>query len=361
MKARALVFSGPGRPLELREVEIPALGAGEALVRVTLATVCGSDLHTLAGRRATPVPTVLGHEMVGVIEALGPGEPPRDTNGTPLRVGQRVTWSVAAAPARDFFSAHGIPQKSAGLFKYGHERLTPERPLSGGFASHCVLVPGSAVVPVPDGLPDAVVCPANCAVATAVAALRSAGVEAGGCVVVQGAGMLGLHACAIAAAAGVRHIVAVDVRPDRIALAREFGATHLADGARTGAGLARLAQDLTEGRGADALLEFTGDTEATEKALDCLRIGGRLILVGAVFPAPPLRLDAERVVRRLLRIEGVHNYTPADLTAAVGFLAAHRDRFPFGRLVEAVFPLPRYEDALRHAVEKRPFRVALAP
>jgi len=361
MRAQALVFSGPGEPLALREVDIPALGPGEVLVRVALSTVCGSDLHTLAGKRSTPVPTILGHEIVGAIEAIGPGDLPRDVCGAVLRLGQRVTWSVAAPAGPDFYTAHGMPQKAAGLFKYGHERLTPERPLSGGFASHCVLVRGSAVVPLPEKLPDAVACPANCAVATTAGALRLAGLGAGGCVVVQGSGMLGLNACAMAAAAGVRHIVAIDVRPERLLLARQFGASHTLSAAEAATGLADLARGLTEGRGADAVLEFTGCAAATETAIEGLRIGGRLILVGAVFPGPPLRLDAERVVRRLLRIEGLHNYTPGDLVQALDFLAGQQSCFPFARLVEAVFPLSEFARALRYAADHGPLRVGLAP
>lgn len=361
MSARALIFSGPGEPLALREVDLPALGPGEVLVRVTMSTVCGSDLHTLTGKRSTPVPTILGHEIVGAIQAFGPGAPPRDARGEALCLGQRVTWSVAAAAQPDFFTAHGMPQKAAALFKYGHERLTPERPLSGGFASHCVLVPGSAIVPLPARLPDAVACPANCAVATSAGAIRLAGLYDGCTVVVQGAGMLGLNACAMAATAGARHVLAVDVREERLALAREFGATHALNAASAPERLSQLARELSEGRGADAVLEFTGNAPATETALDSLRIGGRLILVGAVFPGPPLHLDPERVIRRLLRLEGLHNYTPADLIQAVDFLDGQRTRYPFARLVEAVFPLTDYEQALQYALERAPFRVALVP
>jgi alcohol dehydrogenase len=361
MIARALVFSGPGEPLVLREVPIPALGPGEVLVRIRMSTVCGSDLHTIAGKRPTPVPTILGHEIVGVIEAFGPGAPPRDAGGAELRPGQRITWSVAAAAKADFFTAHGLPQKAGGLFKYGHERLTPARPLSGGFASHCVLVPGSAIVALPETLADAVACPANCAVATSVGAVRLAGLEAGCCVVVQGAGMLGLNACAMAAVAGARHILAVDTRVERLELARTFGATQVLTAAEAPTRLAQRAREVTDGRGADAVLEFTGNSPATEIALDSLRVGGRLILVGAVLPGPALRLDAERVVRRLLRLEGLHNYTPEDLLQAVAFLDRQRERYPFGRLVEASFPLAEFEQALRFAMDRAPFRVALVP
>jgi putative phosphonate catabolism associated alcohol dehydrogenase len=361
MNARALVFSGPGEPLVLREVDIPALGPGEVLVQITLSTVCGSDLHTLTGKRSTPVPTILGHEMVGVIAACGPGAPPCDARGAVLSPGQRVTWSVAAPGASDFFTVHGMPQKALSLFKYGHERLTPERPLSGGFASHCVLVPGTAIVPLPATLPDAIACPANCAVATAAGALRLAGLEPGGCVVIQGAGMLGLNACAMAAAAGARHVLAVDLRAARLDLARQFGATHTLGAADASSRLAELARELTDGRGADAVLEFTGNAPATETALDSLRTGGRLILVGAVFPGPAIRLDPERILRRLLRLEGLHNYVPADLIQAIEFLDRHQERYPFAGLVEATFALADFERALRFALDQAPFRVALRP
>src|SRR5262249_50781447 len=100
--ARALVFEGAGRPLRVRTFPLPRLAPGESRVRVRACTLCGSDLHTYSGRRAAPCPLVLGHEAVGTVEALAPGRPSADWRGQPLRVGDRVVWSLAVGCGRCF-------------------------------------------------------------------------------------------------------------------------------------------------------------------------------------------------------------------------------------------------------------------
>src|SRR4051812_14967549 len=142
--ARAVLFSGAGEPLELIRFPTPEPRGAEMLIRVTCCTLCRSDLHTHAGRRTEPTPTVLGHEIVGRIEAFGPDAPRRDAAGVPLSVGSRVSWAVAVGCGACFFCADDVPQKCARPYKYGHQRLASERPLGGGLADFIVLVPGTA-------------------------------------------------------------------------------------------------------------------------------------------------------------------------------------------------------------------------
>ena len=356
----AAVFNAPNAPLEMRTFPLPGLGPGEVLVRVTCCTVCGSDLHTYTGRRSTPTPTILGHEILGEVAALGPGDPVRDVDARPLTVGDRVTWSIAASCGACFFCTHGIPQKCERLFKYGHQAITPEHPLSGGLAEYCHLAPGTAVVRAPADLPDAVACPANCATATVAAALRTGGDCRDEAVLVQGAGMLGLTACAMARAQGAYEVIACDVDAARLAAAERFGATRyvLADDADALKGAVAAA---TDGRGVDLALELSGAAVAMEAGLDLLRIGGRYVLVGAVFPGPAVAVSPESVIRRLLSIHGLHNYTPADLARAVAFLADNHARYPFAELVAETFPLSEANAAFQHAIQGRAHRVAVRP
>jgi alcohol dehydrogenase len=161
--SRAMVFCGPGQPLELRRFGLPRLAEGEVTVRVTCCTLCGSDVHTVEGRRATPLPTVLGHEIVGRVAQLPPGREVCDHEGTPLAIGDRVTWTVAASCGVCFFCREGLPQKCERLFKYGHQAISERHPLSGGLAEFCHLAAGTAIFRLPPELSDTVACPANCA------------------------------------------------------------------------------------------------------------------------------------------------------------------------------------------------------
>jgi len=356
----AALFNAPKTPLELRAVPLPVPGPGELLVRVTCCTLCGSDLHTYTGRRTTPTPTILGHEMLGEVAALGPGDPVCDLSGRPVALGARVTWSIAANCGACFYCTHGIPQKCGRLFKYGHEAMTAEHPLSGGLAEYCHLAPGTAVVRVSDEVADTVASPANCATATVAAALRTGGGCGDEAVLVQGAGMLGLTACAMARAQGAREVIACDVDPARLAGAERFGATQcvLADGQDA---VAEAVRSVTDGRGADLAIELSGAAAAMAAGPALLRIGGRYVLVGAVFPGPAMTVSPEFVIRRLLSIHGLHNYTPADLAEAVAFLEANHARYPWAELVARAFPLAEAEDAFQYALESHALRVAVRP
>src|SRR5262245_17344383 len=143
--ARLTLFHGPGQPLSVAGQPVPAPRGAEILVRVTACSICSSDVHTFTGRRPVPTPTVLGHEIVGRIEEMGP-EVSADVVGQTIRPGDRITWSIAASCGRCFFCTHELPQKCATLFKYGHEPFGAGHAFSGGLADVCVLAPGTAVV-----------------------------------------------------------------------------------------------------------------------------------------------------------------------------------------------------------------------
>lgn len=177
INATCWVFTAAGQPMIQHAIPTrPAdLLPGEVLVRVCAATVCGSDVHTIEGRRVDPAaPLVLGHEGMGVVEAVAPPSPDF------VSVGARVTWGVATSCGACLpCAAWGVPQKCATVRKVGHAPFSapgarPIEGLSGTYATHIVLPPGTPFAPLPPGLPDAAAAPANCALATVFAAWRVA-------------------------------------------------------------------------------------------------------------------------------------------------------------------------------------------
>jgi alcohol dehydrogenase len=357
--ARAAVFHGPGEPLELREFPLPNLQEGEALVEITCSTICGSDLHTIRGDRPTAGPTVLGHEMIGhIVELPASGSTPTDVAGNRLAKNDRVTWSVAASCGSCFFCRHALPQKCEKLFKYGHETIERSA-LSGGLAEFCHLTSGTAIVKVPETLSDHVACPANCATATVAGACRIAGDCHKKSVLVQGAGMLGLTTAAMAAAQGATAVVVTDLSDRRLARAKEFGATHTVLVTDDSATLSEMIHEVTAGRGIDVAFEMSGSPAAVEQSVDLLRVGGQLVLVGSVSPTRAAKLLPEKIVRKLLRIEGVHNYTPADLAVAVGFLETASKDYPFGALVGAEIKLEDVNAQIARIGETDAVRIAV--
>jgi D-arabinose 1-dehydrogenase-like Zn-dependent alcohol dehydrogenase len=173
--SRIAIFHAKDLPFTYETVAVPALRPGELLVRNEYTTLCRSDLNTYAGKRIEKTPTILGHEIVGTIEELGPDAPAVDSRGAPLRVGDRVTWAIYASDPCSCLARRGIPQKGEDLFKYGHERITPESNLHGGLSEYCVLRKHTPVIRIDAAIPLPVSALINCSVATVAGALRLAG------------------------------------------------------------------------------------------------------------------------------------------------------------------------------------------
>lgn len=329
---------------------LPSPKAGEVLVKNIFTTICTSDLHTCLGRRSAPLPSVLGHEIIGEVEALPDGLI-RDYYGQVLELGDRLTWTVYAHNPTDTMAQRGIPQKSAGLFKYGHVRAKDaSSSLSGGFASHCLLRCGTSLFKLPAELKNAEAAPLNCTHATIAGAFRLAGSVQGKCVLVSGAGMLGLSSAAMAKEAGAATVWVIDPLKERRDQSMLFGA----DQAWSPAKMGQVPK-------ADVLIETSGEPAAMEQGIQRLKIGGIAIWVGAVYTQRDLAINAELIVRNLLTIKGLHNYAPQDLAVAIRFMSASRNKYPFQELVGPRFPLAELDEAVRLADQKAYYRVGIYP
>ncbi|CAK9003486.1 L-threonine 3-dehydrogenase (TDH) [Durusdinium trenchii] len=303
-----------------------------------------------------PTPSVLGHEIVGQIEEFGADASRTDCRGQRLNVGDRVVWALVASCGECLYCQRGLPQKCVDGRKYGHLAAKPGDELHGGLAGHCLLLPGTAMARIPESLPLEVACPTSCATATVAAAFRSAGRLTDRRVCLLGMGMLGLTAAAMADAAGASEIVCVDPNIERCAIASRFGATKCVAPAE----LLAVVSDIDED-GFDVLFDFSGANEAVTAAWPLLRTGGTVVLVGAVFPGPPLEVPMEQIVRRWLTIRGVHNYSAIDLVQAIEFLEQYGHAYPFQDLVGEWFALEAIEEAFARAKEGTSVRIGVRP
>lgn len=328
---RAAVWEG--NAIAVREVRLPEPGPGETLIRISAATVCGSDLHTVSGRRPAPCPSILGHEAVGVVVATGAD--------SPVSVGDRVVWSVTVSCGECPRCRAGLSAKCCSVRKVGHESFAGDWPLSGGYAEHILLPAGTAFARVPESMPDVVAAPAACATATVMATLEAAGPVTGRRVLILGAGMLGVTAVAACSVADA-DVRVVDLDEQRADSATGFGARP------------------DDGGPADVVIDFTGSTPAIAAALGRLDVGATMVLAGSVLPAPPLAVDPETVVRRWLTLTGVHNYEPRHLTRAVEFLETTQADFDWAELVGSPVPLERISSVMSPPGSGR-LRSAVAP
>jgi alcohol dehydrogenase len=356
----AAVFTGVGEPMVIQQFILPQkIEPGAALCKIRMSTICGSDLHTVSGRRQEPTPLILGHEIIGEVIALGEGLD-KDGFGNELNVGDRVTWSVMAACGDCFHCNNKIPQKCENLHKYGHMSCTQPPYLTGGFAEYIYLFPGTAIFKIPENVSDAVAVPANCTLSTAINAVETIDLIKGEKVLIQGAGLLGIYLVSVVADIGAKKIIVTDVNQNRLNLATTFGASCCLN-------VEKLADEKilsaihkeTDGYGVDVAFEVCGDPTVVNQAIDALRIGGRYLLAGMVTPGNDLIIDGNLVTRRCLTIKGIHNYRFDHLGRAVKFLEKANNKVLFKELVGRIFPLEQINEAYQTARSGEYIRVAI--
>jgi S-(hydroxymethyl)glutathione dehydrogenase / alcohol dehydrogenase len=284
---RAVVLRRPGRAVEVEEVELDPPKAGEVLVRVAAAGVCHSDVRLADGELGDGRwPMVLGHEGAGVVQAVGEGV-------EHVGPGDHVALSFVPACRACRFCTSGHPNlcepagKSglAGVLLDGTSRLHANGvTLQHGLMTACfaeqAVVAAAGAVKIPDELPLWQAALLGCGVVTGIGAVRNAArVQRGDSVCVIGCGGVGLEVIAGAALAGATPIVGVDRVPEKLELARSYGATHTIDS--THGDVVATVHGLTGG-GADHAFEVVGRPDTIRLAWDAIRPGGQAIVVGLV-------------------------------------------------------------------------------
>ena len=360
--AKAAVYEAPNAPFVVKEFPLRAARPGEALVRVTMSTICRSDIHSYEGRRPNPHPGILGHEIIGVVEEIGAGID-KDMRGDPLGIGDRITWSEYFFDGQCYYrEVLDMPQKCHGVRKYGHDLAEADRHFLGGFAEYCYILPGTWILKLPDELSDEEATPLNCGVATMASVTEAAEIALGDAVVIQGLGLLGLYGAAMAKARGARCVIGLDAVASRLDIAKKFGADHVIDIGRVpqSAVIAQVRQ-LCRPDGADAVIEVCGVPDVIAQGLQMLRTGGRYVLGGLVNPGADVTIDANMLVKGWVTMRGIHNYHPRHLIQALEFVMANRQRFPFKDIVDAKFALNELDAAFKKASERTVLRAAIVP
>jgi putative phosphonate catabolism associated alcohol dehydrogenase len=360
--AKAAVMTEPGKDLEIIEYPLPEVETGCILVKITCCTICGSDLHTWQGRRKSPLPIILGHEIVGTIVEMGRGVT-HDSSDQPLRLGDRITWTIMDNCGKCYHCREkGLMMKCRNLKKYGHDSCAEAPHFVGGFAEYCLISPGTCVIRLPDSLADTVAAPANCTLSTAVAGWEAIGILPFENVLIQGAGALGIYAAALAAHYGCNRVIVTDIDEARLAFVRNFGATDTINtSGMEDDEIIRAISDLTGGIGVDAAMEAAGVPSIIPLGLGCLRIGGRYVGVGTVFPGADFTIDASKIVFRMLTIKGIHNYDTRHLQMGIDLLTKVSEKYPFSSIVSHSVSLEDINDGLKLALSGEAIRVAVLP
>jgi S-(hydroxymethyl)glutathione dehydrogenase/alcohol dehydrogenase len=282
---KAAVLTAVDTPLETRDdIEIAPPGPGECLVKIVASGVCHSDLSVQNGTIPLATPIVLGHEGAGIVEEIGEGV-------TTMAVGDHVVLSFVPACGECYTCLHGqsyLCEKSQaqalGGMLDGTTRLTSQgaalhqMACLGTYGNHAI-VPEISMVKIPDDVPLDVAALIGCGVLTGVgAALNTANIQPGDSVAIIGCGGVGLNVIQGAKIAGAKNIIAVDMLPSKLEMAKEFGATHTVNAGEGDPVSGVMAA--SEGRGVDVSFEVIGLGPTIEQAINMARPGGEVILVG---------------------------------------------------------------------------------
>lgn len=290
-----------GKPLELQEIPQPQAGDDDVLVRIKAAGICHSDAHYRKGTSSVDeLPLTLGHEIAGVIEEVG-------TNVKSLRAGQRVCLHYMTTCGVCEWCRRGNEQFCETGAMIGKVR-------DGGYAEF-IAVPARSVFVLPDEISFEYGAIMMCSSATSLHALNKARMKPGETVAVFGIGGLGVSAIQLAKALGGSEVFAVDIQPNKLELAKSFGAVPI--DAR-GDDPVQLIRDATGGRGVDVALELIGLPLTMQQAVRCLAKQGRAAIAGIMdrsFEISPYH----ELINQEAEIVGVSDHLASEIPRLLEF------------------------------------------
>lgn len=309
-KMRAIRITAFGGQLIQQDVVTPAPAAGEILVAVKAAGICHSDAHYRSGIAPVPLPMTPGHEVAGVIEAVGPGV----DEG---RIGERVCLHYLVTCGECSYCRGEIGQFCAKVEMIGKDR-------DGGYAEY-IVVPEPNAIALPDDIPFTHGAVMMCSYATALHALRKARFVEGESVAILGAGGLGVAGIGIARALGASSVIAVDTNSAKVEAAESMGAIGV-DASDTDVVAEIL--DITSGEGVDVALEFVGLPMTSEQAIRSLGVQGRAAMVGLASRPTPIDMYKD-LIGKEREVIGVSDHLPGEIDELIGLVRrGHLDIAP---------------------------------
>lgn len=363
MSVRAAVLREFEQPLEIRSYPEPQAGPGEAVVRVEMAGICGTDVHLWLGQLPIPKPVILGHETVGRLEQVGAGLT-KDWRGVALEVGDRVCWASSIACGECFYCRmKAQPTRCLTRKAYGISYSADESPhLRGGYAEKIHLRAGTALFRLPDSVPSEAVVGAGCALTTAIHGCERGPVQWGDIVVVQGTGPVGIAALAVAKQSGAAKIVVTGGPKHRLELAREFGADVAIDiDAADPEERKRQVLAETGGHGGDVVIECVGHPEAVNEGLEYCRDGARFLVLGQYANAGNISFNPHTITRKQLQVVGSWGFEPRHVDRALRMLENPHWKRLFALQVTHRFPLEQANEALETTRAWRSGKTVITP
>jgi threonine dehydrogenase-like Zn-dependent dehydrogenase len=362
---KAAIFNGVGKPFSFANFPIPRDDEG-LLVNITMATICGSDIHRVRGFGKTAVPAIIGHESTGRVYSL-PRDVQQDYSGNRIKAGDRIVYPYFkyCGRCRACLNREIMMVECENRLGLSGGISCEEPPhFNGAFAEYLYLRPGMPFFKVPDELSDEVITPLNCALSAVYhGVVKLGGVRHGDSVVIQGAGALGVYAAALTKKMGASKVIVIDKIEERLKFIEEFGAdrtVNLEEFSSTDS-LVEAIFGLTERKGADVAIEVSGSPTAFADGVKMLRKGGRYLEMGSITQEARSQVDIFLIALRELQIVGNMNYDAWVIPKALEFLKQTQDTYPYEKIISHKYPLEQINEAFNVATQRHCIRVALIP
>lgn len=359
---RAAVMVAPRAPVELRELPMPVLAPGAAMLRTLYSEVCGTDVHLHAGRLSgVPYPIVPGHVSVGHIESLR--GPVTDIEGRPFREGDLVTFLDVHETCGACYECLVTKQTTRCAHRkvYGITYGTADGPL-GGWADQIWMKPGVKLLRIPQGVDPMRFIAGGCGLVTAMHAVERAGVRLGSSVVVLGVGPVGQAAIALAGLSGASPIIAIGGPDSRLEFATRMGATHTLSLDMPAADRALAVRSLTGGRGADIVIEAAGVPAAVTQGLDLVRDGGRVLVAGQYTDGGTTDFNPHHQLnRKHAELVGCWGCDYSHFYRALQVLAEQGRHLPWEEGISARFSLEQANEALAAVATRAVVKALIVP
>lgn len=359
---RAAVMPGPHQPIRLESIAIPALTQGAALLETVYSEVCGTDVHLHHGRLSgVPYPLIPGHVSIGRIAAMR--GPILDVEGVPFAEGDLVTFLDVHETCNACYQCLVARQTTRCPHRkvYGISYGAVDGPL-GGWSDRIWMKPGVKMIRLPAGLEPESFIGGGCGLTTAVHAVDRAEIRLGQSVAVLGAGPVGQSCVALAALSGAGEIVVIGGPANRLEFARRMGATVALDLAEPHEDRLAAVRRLTQGRGVDVVIEAAGRPEAVAQALDLVRDGGRVVVVGQYTDNGAIPIHPHyQINRKHLEIRGCWGSDYSHFHRAVELAARFQTRIPWREMVSARYQLDRAGAALAAVEAQTVLKALIAP
>ena len=363
MTVRAAVMTAPGAPVEVWDLPDPELQDGSVLLRTVASEVCGTDVHLHHGRLAgVPYPIVPGHVSVGAVaETRGVTE---DALGNPLSIGDLVTFLDVHETCWQCYHCLVARQPNRCVHRkvYGITYSADEGPL-GGWSEVIHLKPGVRILRVPEGLTADQVIGGGCGLFTGFAGVDRADVQMGDTVLVQGAGPVGLAAAAFAGLRGAGQVLLIGDPDARLELGRSMGcdAVYSLSGTSPEERQADV-MERTRGRGADVIIEASGNPAALPEAFGLLRDGGTYVVVGHYTDAGEVPVNPHvDLNRKHIDLRGQWGTDFHHVARGLQMLGRNADRLPFDRVIGGRYGLGQANEALSDVEALRVTKAIIDP